>query len=105
MTFPDEETPNPRLEIAFPDREKQNPNQEMTFPDEETPNPRVEITFPDQEKQNQNQEMTFPDEEKQKSSCERCSSRMLRAELRRAPGEARSMLKAPDHTAIKKVVL
>jgi len=32
----------------------------MAFPDEEKPNPRVEIPFPDQEKQNAREEMAFP---------------------------------------------
>ena len=32
----------------------------MAFPDEEKPNPRVEIPFPDQEKQNAPEKTAFP---------------------------------------------
>jgi len=40
------------VEVAFADREKQNPDEETAIPDEEKPNARAEMAFPDREKQN-----------------------------------------------------
>src|SRR5436309_6595524 len=84
MAFPDLETQNPNEETAFPDEEKPNPRVEMAFPDLETQNPNEETAFPDEEKPNPRVEMAFPDLENRIPD----NGRLDRSTLNRAPGRS-----------------